>query len=193
MVDDYSHYKARFDSYNYQKLGNLKILTAVIKLLPEHLQTIQSHAESTYPEECCGLILGYVTEGVKTAVEVIPTANAWSSEADNFAENNTTHSTNRRYAIAPLVMLQVQKSARDRSLNIISIYHSHPNYPAVPSECDRSYAWTGYSYIIVSVQNGVAGEINSWTLDDNHQFQAETILALESGNSDYIKVSTNLN
>ncbi|MCF4970203.1 Mov34/MPN/PAD-1 family protein [Nostoc sp. CMAA1605] len=151
------------------------MLPPVIKLLPEHLQIIQRHAESTYPEECCGLILGYMTGSVKTVVEVIPTANAWNSEAENFAENSNTHSTERRYAIAPEIMLQVQKSARDRALNIISIYHSHPNYPAVPSECDRLYAWPGYSYIIVSVQNGVASEINSWTLDENHQFQTEII------------------
>lgn len=152
------------------------MLPFVIKLLPEHLQIILSHAESTYPNECCGLILGYVGDGVKTVVEVIPTANVWKSEADNFAENSTTHSTERRYAIAPQVMLQVQKLARDRSLNIIAIYHSHPDYPPIPSECDRLYAWSGYSYLIVTVKSGVTGEIKSWILDNDHQFQPEIIL-----------------
>ncbi|MBD2625904.1 hypothetical protein [Trichormus variabilis] len=47
--------------------------------------------------------------------------------------------------------------------------------PAIPSECDRLYAWPEYSYIIVSVQNGKACELQSWSLDENHQFQAETI------------------
>ncbi|WP_066380983.1 Mov34/MPN/PAD-1 family protein [Anabaena sp. CA = ATCC 33047] len=147
----------------------------MIKLLPEHQQTIFNHAESTYPNECCGLILGYLVDGVNTVVEVIPTANVWDREADNFTEDKTTYSTERRYAIAPQIMLQVQKQARERSLNIIGIYHSHPNYPAKPSECDRLYAWQGYSYIIVSVQHGVASDIKSWTLDENHQFQAEIL------------------
>jgi proteasome lid subunit RPN8/RPN11 len=49
------------------------------------------------------------------------------------------------------------------------------NVPAVPSEWDRLYAWLEYSYIIVSVQNGQAQELHSWSLNDNHQFLAETI------------------
>lgn len=87
------------------------------------------------------------------------------------------------YAYAPEVMLKIQKEARDRSLNIIGIFHSHPDHPAIPSECvgvalrrHRLYPWQGYSYIIiVSVQNGKAGELQSWSLDDHHQFQAEAI------------------
>ncbi|MEB3181079.1 MAG: M67 family metallopeptidase, partial [Nostocaceae cyanobacterium] len=96
----------------------------MIKLLPEHQQTIFNHAESTYPDECCGLVVGYVAVGVTTIVEMIPTANVWNREADNFTGENKNYSTERRYAIAPDVMLQVQKSARDKSLNIIGIYHS---------------------------------------------------------------------
>ena len=159
-----------------------KMNQPTIKLLPEHQQTILSHAESVYPQECCGLMMGYIANGVKTVVEVIPTANAWETEADNFTQeiNKTnitspTSSLKRRYAIAPQIMLQVQREARDKSLNIIGIYHSPPDHPAIPSECDRLYAWAGYSYIIVSVQKGIASDILSWSLDDNHQFQSEII------------------
>ncbi len=53
----------------------------MIKLQPEHLQTIRTHAESTYPQECCGIIVGYVAVLGKTVVEVMPTDNAWSTEA----------------------------------------------------------------------------------------------------------------
>ena len=147
---------------------------AIIKLLSEHLQTICTHAESTYPDECCGIILGYLASEGKTVVEIIPTANAWSTEAANFTGENVDDER-RRYAIAPEVMIQVQRKARDSSLNIIGIYHSHPDHPAVPSECDRLYAWQEYSYIIVSVQNAKAAELKSWSLDNNHQFQPETI------------------
>jgi proteasome lid subunit RPN8/RPN11 len=148
----------------------------MIRLNQEHLQAIRTHAESTYPEECCGIILGYLASEGKTVVEVIPTENAWNTEAAaDFPGDRTTESKKRQYAIAPLVMLQAQKAARARSLNIIGIFHSHPDHPAIPSECDRLYAWQGYSYIIVSVQNGKAGEFKSWSLDDTHQFQAEAI------------------
>ncbi|MBE9199266.1 MULTISPECIES: M67 family metallopeptidase [unclassified Nodularia (in: cyanobacteria)] len=147
----------------------------VINLLPQHLQTIYTHAESTYPEECCGLILGHLGREGKTVIEVIPTENAWNTQADEFPDEHTLQSTRRRYAIAPQVMLQAQKAARDRNWNIIGIYHSHPDNSATPSECDRRYAWAEYSYIIVSVLNGKAAKVQSWILDDHHQFQPELI------------------
>jgi proteasome lid subunit RPN8/RPN11 len=84
-------------------------------------------------------------------------------------------------------MLKAQKDARDseallrsadRNLDIIGIYHSHPDHPAVPSEFDRAIAWSQYSYIIVSVQQGKACDLKSWSLDDDHQFQPEEILTL---------------
>jgi len=113
-------------------------------------------------------MLGYLTNESKTVVEVMPTENAWSGET---LEDNKR----RRYTIAPEIMLKVQTYARDRSLNIIGIYHSHPDHPAIPSESDRIQAWQEYSYIIVSVPNGKAAELKSWHLDDTHQFQEEAI------------------
>ncbi len=149
----------------------------VLQLLPKHLQTIYTHAETTYPEECCGIILGNLTSEGKTVVEVMPTENAWNAEtaAELPGDDTLDYSKRQRYAIAPQVMLQAQREARDCKLNIIGIYHSHTDNPAIPSEYDRQLAWQEYSYIIVSVQNGKAGDIKSWSLDDNHQFQQEVI------------------
>ncbi|BAZ79726.1 M67 family metallopeptidase [Sphaerospermopsis kisseleviana CS-549] len=147
----------------------------ILKINDQNLESINLHAEKTYPDECCGLILGYLSHDVKTVVEVIPTENVWNTEKDNFTENQEEYSTRRRYAIAPFFMLQIQKEARNRNLNIIGIFHSHPDYPAIPSEWDRIYAWPEYSYIIVSVNQGKAGELNSFCLDENHQFRKEVI------------------
>jgi proteasome lid subunit RPN8/RPN11 len=145
------------------------------KIHPEQLKIISSHAESTYPEECCGVILGYLDDESKTVVEVIPTVNAWNSEAGNFIEISVGHNQKDRYAIAPQTMLQLQREARNRNLSIIGIFHSHPNHPAFPSQSDRLYAWPLYSYIIVSIINGKASELLSWSLNEHHQFEAEAI------------------
>ncbi|WP_246605411.1 M67 family metallopeptidase [Sphaerospermopsis torques-reginae] len=139
------------------------------------LEIIKNHAEKSYPDECCGLILGDINSEFKTVVEVIPTENVWNTEKVNFPETQEEYSSRKRYAIAPFFMLQIQKEARNRNLNIIGIFHSHPDYPAIPSEWDRIYAWAEYSYIIVSVTKGKAGELNSFCLDDSHQFQQEII------------------
>ncbi len=142
---------------------------------------MQTHAESTYPEECCGLLLGHLRGDVKTLVEVLATQNSWGDdEVDDFQSIESSaqrkSSKRNRFSIAPKVMLQAQKDARDRNLDIIGIFHSHPDHPAVPSEFDRAIAWQQYSYIIVSVQQGKACDLKSWSLNDEHQFQPEEIL-----------------
>ncbi|MFE1745830.1 Mov34/MPN/PAD-1 family protein [Coleofasciculus sp. H7-2] len=161
---------------------------AVLKLRPQHLQAIRTHAESTYPEECCGLLLGKLAEDGKTVVEVMPTENSWDAQAvEAFPEiegSAKLGSDKRdRYAIAPEDMLKVQKQGRESAspsqLDIIGIYHSHPDHPAIPSEFDRACAWSVYSYIIVSVQQGKAGDLRNWSLDDAHQFQPEEMIIVE--------------
>ncbi|AFY55951.1 putative metal-dependent protease of the PAD1/JAB1 superfamily [Rivularia sp. PCC 7116] len=148
----------------------------MIRLNKHHLQIINNHAESAYPDECCGVVLGSISCDSKIVVEVIPTQNAWDSyAADDFSGSDSDRSKKRRYTIAPREMLQLQKTARERNLDIIGIFHSHPDYPAIPSEFDRKYAWQEYSYIIVSVQKGQPTDVFSWVLDDNSQFQQEEI------------------
>ena len=155
-----------------------------LKLHSHHLQAIQTYAESTYPEECCGLLLGQRSGDEKTLSEVLPTPNTWDSDAaDAFQSideslSQRASSKRNRFTIAPEVMLKAQKDARDRNLDIIGIYHSHPDHPAVPSEFDRAIAWQRYSYVIVSVQQGKTCDLQSWSLDDNCQFQSEEILTL---------------
>lgn len=155
----------------------------MLKLNSDHLQAMQTHAENTYPEECCGLLLGQISGDNKTLVEVLPTDNSWGDEADdNFQtiENSTARPSSKRnrFSIAPSAMLKAQKNARDRHLNIIGIFHSHPDSVAAPSEFDRAIAWQQYSYIIVSVQQGKACDLKSWSLDHNHQFQPEEIVTV---------------
>lgn len=152
----------------------------ILKLSTDHFWAIRAHAESTYPDECCGLLLGKLSQNSKTLVEVMATENSWSAEAaETFSAIDAIDlgsNQRRHYAITPEVMLRAQRQARDRQLDIIGIYHSHPDHPAIPSEFDRVYAWHQYSYIIVSVQQGKAGALKCWSLDDNHQFQLEEII-----------------
>lgn len=150
-----------------------------IALSQTHLLSIRSHAENTYPEECCGLLLGTIADNVKTLVAVWPTENAWSAETEDHCSEAKILTKKRRYAISPQDMLKGMKEGRDRNLEIIGIYHSHPDGEAVPSECDRTLAWPQYSYIIVSVPQGNCKEVRSWTLDTENQFQAEGILIVD--------------
>lgn len=113
-----------------------------------------------------------------TLVEVWRTPNAWSSTVATLTDPTISlgqHSKGDRYWIDPKDLLEAQRYARDRHYQVIGIYHSHPDHPAVPSECDRVLAWSGYSYLIVSVQQGIAQDLLCWTLDETHQFQPESL------------------
>ncbi len=152
----------------------------MIYLSHQQLQQIHRHAEITYPEECCGLLLGNLESEDKQVVEVRETENSWTSEmSDNLpnipSSNQQPLSKKNRFTIDPYTLLQVQKEVRDRNLNIIGIYHSHPNYPAIPSTFDREIAWSHYSYLIVSLKQGKLIEIRSWKVEENRQFQEEII------------------
>lgn len=154
----------------------------VLKVSSHHLAAICQHGESTYPNECCGLLLGRLSEGSKTLVEVRATQNVWNAEAAQLFVAEGVRATNQlsNYTISPQTMLEVQKEIRDRALQIIGIYHSHPNHPAIASECDRLYAWENYSYMIVSVIQGKAQEILCWELDSDRTFAAEEIAIVDN-------------
>ena len=147
---------------------------------PKELNKICTHAESIYPEECCGLLLGKSANKHKIVTQVWQTENSWNNNNVNSLseieeERKLELSKRNRFTIAPEVMLQAQKAARDSQLAIIGIYHSHPDHQAVPSEFDRAIAWQEYSYLIISVSQGQVSNILSWTLDNYHQFQSEDI------------------
>lgn len=154
-------------------------------LQPEHLRLIQSEAIAAYPHECCGLLLGVInrtgTEPYKQVWQVCPMENRWDETIQNWltavipTERTDQRTKRDRYWIDPKDMLEVQRSARAADQEIVGIYHSHPDHVAVPSECDRLLAWSGYSYLIVAVQRGSVQDLLCWSLDENHQFQPEEV------------------
>jgi proteasome lid subunit RPN8/RPN11 len=143
-----------------------------------YLQIIQEHGEKNYPEECCGILLGKVDRDVKIVVEVILTNNEWRDGelATDVSDLVKIRSKRDRYIIPPSEILQAQKNGRDRGLDIIGFFHSHPDYPSTPSECDRVNAWEIYSYVIISVMTGRGTTIESWVLDENGHFRSEPII-----------------
>jgi proteasome lid subunit RPN8/RPN11 len=142
-----------------------------IEISSAQLKTIFDRATAIYPDECCGILLGKFEDECKIVVEVIPTINEWTVSAHDDL-NRTKHS---RFTIPDREIFQAQKRGRDLNLEIIGFFHSHPDYPAIPSECDRVQAWEVYSYPIVSVIQGNAIEIKSWVLNEDRVFRSEEI------------------
>ncbi len=90
------------------------------------------------------------------------------------AENQRTDSPANRYLITPDLLNELEKKLKGTDRAIVGFFHSHPDVPAQPSTYDQDHAWPWYSYVIVSVNKGEAGEIHNWKLkDDRSAFDAE--------------------
>ncbi|MDR3280998.1 MAG: M67 family metallopeptidase [Synergistaceae bacterium] len=134
-------------------------------LLPDSASmAIRSEGERSYPNECCGALLGEMDEsGARAISEILP--------IDNGRETEERY---HRFVIGPDDFMAAEKTARELGLGVIGFYHSHPDHPAVPSDYDRDHALPWYSYVIVAVESGVSGDLTSWELDaDRSQFIKE--------------------
>lgn len=121
-------------------------------------------AVRTFPDECCGFLFGNEESGSRTVIKI--------QVVDNAKEGDKR----RRFVISAKDYLKAEQFADENNLQLIGVYHSHPNHPAIPSEHDRVAAQPYFSYIILSVLNGEFDHIRSWQLNEQQQFEEEKIL-----------------
>ena len=134
---------------------------AVINLTDDIIKQFKKHGELDYPHECCGFILGNFKDTESMGVEYMP------------ASNTKEENRERRFLIDPIAYQKAEDEADERGLSVISIVHSHPDHPDKPSEFDREHAWPGFSYIIISIQDGKAVSYRSWQLSEDRKFFIE--------------------
>ena len=140
-----------------------------LRMSGEVYETIRQHGERTYPHECCGVLLGRPGEdgnAVEAAIE---------------AGNTRTDSAHNRYNIAPQELIRIQRQGRERGLDIVGFYHSHPDHPAQWSKTDFEEAhWIGCSYVITSVEKGTAKITNSFLLtgtgEEDKRFEDQRVV-----------------
>ena len=129
------------------------------------LEGIHQHGEQAYPEEGAGLLLGEFKGQEPHVREILPLVNV--------REDNARHN---RYQLSPQDYLQGEKLAEQLGLDVLGVFHSHPDHPNRPSEFDRQWAWPNFSYLITSVVQGQAAESRSWRLSvDRTSFSEEQI------------------
>ena len=143
----------------------------MIKIGTKQQSEISAHGERDYPYECCGLLLGRISEdGLKECVEVYPISNSREEEAKR-----------NRFLIRPEELLRGEQAAARKGLDNLGFYHSHPDHPAVPSAYDLEHAWPVYSYVVVAVSDGRAAALRSWVMQtDRSRFDEEAILSDDS-------------
>ncbi|HUN24053.1 MAG TPA: M67 family metallopeptidase [Anaerolineales bacterium] len=120
------------------------------------VEQIRDHLRLAYPNEGAGLLLGAEQAGKREISQVLTLANA-------FADEEQYH----RFLLTAEDMLAGELAAAEAGLDVLGIFHSHPDCPNVPSEYDREYALPWYSYLIVRVDNGESVSYRSWLLNDD--------------------------
>jgi Predicted metal-dependent protease of the PAD1/JAB1 superfamily len=138
----------------------------VLFLPQEAIETVRREGEKAYPAECCGLLIGRASGGEYRVAWAFPCRNLYEGESDH------------RYEIDPYDFIRADRFARQRGMDVIGAYHSHPDHDPRPSQCDAQHAFGGFPYLIVSVQKGRAGEMRSWLFVEGEGFYEQKIVPL---------------
>jgi proteasome lid subunit RPN8/RPN11 len=127
------------------------VSAAVVTLTADVVRAIRTHARDTYPNECCGAMLG--TAERVTHVVALP--------------NTTEEGPRRRFLVRPSDYRDAEHAATTSGTELLGFYHSHPDAPARPSQYDLDHAWPVFFYVIVSVQRGQPALMTCWSLKDD--------------------------
>lgn len=148
-------------------MERLKFMLKVTQALYDQIKT---HGAAAYPYEGCGLLLGTAESGANVVTAVLPMQNVWPVEAEKPV----------RFLIDPKDWLQAELTAMKQGVDIIGIFHSHPDDRPVASPRDLNWAsWPGYSYLITQVLEGRATYSQSWQLlADRSGFAEEAFIVL---------------
>lgn len=139
----------------------------MIRFSKKIVNEIENHGEKTYPEECCGMLLGFSKNGIHFIEEVM--------RIDNSQDENRR----RRFFITPEQYRQAEQLARDLKMELLGFYHSHPDHPAAPSAFDTDHALPWFTYIIISVKQGKAAAMTAWLLNEERTQFIERIIIVD--------------
>jgi len=130
------------------------------------LEAIRQHGADAYPQEGCGFLLGTVTDDGDNRVTAL-----------HRAVNRRSENRERRYELTADDYRAADAAAQEQDLDIVGVYHSHPDHPARPSETDLAEAtFPGYTYVIVAVYDGTPEALTAWALaPDRSKFEHEEI------------------
>lgn len=143
-------------------------LSSMLRLSHRLHEQIKMHGAEAYPYEGCGLLLGFVENGENVVTAIHPVDNVWPVQEEKRV----------RFRIAEDDWRDAEFAAMAGNLDIVGIFHSHPDSAPVASPRDLAWAsWPGYSYMITEVKQGQPLGSRSWQLsEDRSGFVEEEIV-----------------
>ncbi|MEO8126033.1 MAG: M67 family metallopeptidase [Bryobacteraceae bacterium] len=125
----------------------------MIKIEQAAWDLMVSHARSTYPDECCGAMLGSVDGDQKSVQVAVPLENAFAGAQGTF------------YQLRPEDLIKADAEARRQGMDLVGIFHSHPDCDAYFSKTDLENSCPWYSFVVLSIQKGEFHHANSFLPD----------------------------
>ena len=122
----------------------------MIKINDTAWAAMVAHAEAKFPNECCGAMIGTIDDGTKSVTLAEPIENAYQG------------AQGARYELRPEDLLAADKKARAAGLDLIGIFHSHPDCDAYFSKTDLENSCPWYSFVVLSVKGGKFDHANSF-------------------------------
>jgi proteasome lid subunit RPN8/RPN11 len=122
----------------------------MIDIQSEPWKLMVAHAEKTFPNECCGAMLGKIDGDSKLVTQAVA------------IENSYTGAQGARYELRPEDLLAADKAARAAGLDLIGIFHSHPDCDAYFSKTDLENSCPWYSFVVLSIKGGKFDHANSF-------------------------------
>ena len=144
---------------NYTRAFTITIVNKSIILSEKDKEELARYAEAEKPYESCAILVGNETDENWTVKEIVLT--------ENTAKSKVT------FTISPDEEFRVDKIAKESNMEIVCIFHSHPESEAQPSETDKKFMRVNpFPWIIYS---GITGEMNCFILQDENVKQISII------------------
>ena len=144
---------------NYRRVCRITIVTKSIILSEKNKQALAEYAEAEKPYESCAILVGNETDENWTVKEIVLT--------ENTAKSRVT------FTISPEKEFEVDQNAKKSNMEIVCIFHSHPESEARPSETDKKFMRVNpFPWIIYS---GLTKEMNCFILQDENVKQISII------------------
>lgn len=138
-----------------------------IQFTAEAWKALREQAETAYPFEGCGLLLGPLSSGEKTASRVVVLRNVLRDEGRGRFD----------FSFSPEEFMRAQMAAEKEDLDVVGIYHTHPDHPPRPSKTDESQPMlAGWISVIASVHGGRFKDVKAWYREDDQTPFTETPL-----------------
>jgi proteasome lid subunit RPN8/RPN11 len=123
-------------------------------LCPAIGESLADAARRGYPREVCGLLVGSRSGDMTRVERAEPATNLEQERAAD------------RYRLDPRDFLAIDAAARRDGLDVVGVWHTHPDHPAEPSSTDLQAAWPDYVYLIISVTRDETVQLRAWELSE---------------------------